>query len=312
MSTIYLSGPMSGLPDFNRDAFFAAEKQLSACMDARFINPARINGEVQDGWQWQDYMRVALRAMMDADSIYMLDGWENSKGAQLELDIARKMGMPVYYQPRKLRDWMAALERGILILDTETTGLGEDAEIVEIAIIDGFGDVLLDTLVKPRGKIPAEVSQIHGITDEVVADAPDWSEVSHKLLIALNGAGRFSSDLVIWNAPFDLRMIQQTDRLYGLNSAFQDKRLGLDAEGQAICAQDDYRRRWGERLPCGRLKRQSLAAACKQQGIQQDSSRAHRALYDCQMTLEVIKTMAAHDRRARHENGKGKCEGVEV
>ena len=60
------------------------------------------------------------------------------------------------------------------ILDTETTGLYDDAEIVEISIIDENGGVLLDTLVKPLKPIPAEATAIHGITNEMVATAPTW------------------------------------------------------------------------------------------------------------------------------------------
>lgn len=295
ITKIYISGPMTGREDFNREAFFRAERMLARLVNAEFINPARINGKEQEGWQWADYMRVALREMMAADCIYMLDGWEASKGAQLELAIAQQMGWTVLYQQAQLRAWGAALERGILILDTETTGLGEDAEIVEISVIDEFGTVLLDTLVKPQKSIPAEASKIHGITNEMVADAPEWCDVSGELLAVMSTQGRLRSDLVIWNSAFDLRMIRQTDRLSGMDSAYQDKRLDPDTKSQVICAQDDYRRRRGERKPCGRLKRQSLAAACEQLGIQQDKTKAHRALYDCQMTLEVIKALTVRD-----------------
>jgi DNA polymerase-3 subunit epsilon len=62
------------------------------------------------------------------------------------------------------------------ILDTETTGL-YDAEIVKIAIINYLGEILLDTLIKPSILIPAEVTDIHGISDAMVADAPTFPEV---------------------------------------------------------------------------------------------------------------------------------------
>ncbi|HHQ4784521.1 TPA: hypothetical protein ACSPZU_004090, partial [Aeromonas veronii] len=42
------------------------------------------------------------------------------------------------------------------ILDTETTGLDDQAEIVEISIIDQLGKVVFDSLVKPQKPIPAE------------------------------------------------------------------------------------------------------------------------------------------------------------
>jgi hypothetical protein len=48
-------------------------------------------------------------------------------------------------------------------LGTETTGIDGDAEVIEIAIIDIRGYVLLDTLIRPQGDIPAEATAIHGI-----------------------------------------------------------------------------------------------------------------------------------------------------
>ena len=59
-----------------------------------------------------------------------------------------------------------------MILDTETTGLGSDARICQIAAIDLHSNVLIDTLVNPECPIPADATAIHGITDEMVKDAP--------------------------------------------------------------------------------------------------------------------------------------------
>ncbi|MCW3664158.1 3'-5' exonuclease, partial [Burkholderia cenocepacia] len=58
-----------------------------------------------------------------------------------------------------------------ILLDTETTGLDESAEIVEIAVIDDAGNVLLNTLVKPKHPIPNSATAIHGITNAMVATA---------------------------------------------------------------------------------------------------------------------------------------------
>ena len=49
-----------------------------------------------------------------------------------------------------IREARRLLELDLVIFDTETTGLGPDAEIVEIAALKVDGTVLLDTLVKPR------------------------------------------------------------------------------------------------------------------------------------------------------------------
>ncbi|MJX93223.1 3'-5' exonuclease, partial [Salmonella enterica subsp. enterica] len=69
------------------------------------------------------------------------------------------------------------LDDGYLFIDTETTGLGDDAEIVEICIIDSHGFIMLNTLIKPTKPIPDEAIAIHGITNEMVAFAPNWTDI---------------------------------------------------------------------------------------------------------------------------------------
>lgn len=56
---------------------------------------------------------------------------------------------------QQARDWVG---QDLLIVDTETTGLENDAQIVEIAVVDLAGRVLLDSLVKPTIYIPREAS----------------------------------------------------------------------------------------------------------------------------------------------------------
>ncbi len=85
-------------------------------------------------------------------------------------------------------------------LDTETTGLSpRDSRIVEVALVDDSGGVLLNTLVNPCLPIPAGATAIHGITDDDVADAPLLEE----LLPALNALVR-GCRLVIYNSQYDL------------------------------------------------------------------------------------------------------------
>jgi DNA polymerase-3 subunit epsilon len=96
-------------------------------------------------------------------------------------------------------------------LDTETTGLDGAAEIVEIAVVDGQGRALLDTLVRPDGCIPQEVVRIHGIDDGMVRGAPHWAEVYPLVLPLL--AGR---EVVVYNAAFDFRLVNQMNHRCGL------------------------------------------------------------------------------------------------
>lgn len=95
-------------------------------------------------------------------------------------------------------------ERKFVVLDTETTGL-HNAEIVSIAIVSADGDVLLNTLVHPTIKIPADATRIHGITDEMVKDAPTWREVWGDVFKAIAG-----HDAMIYNVAFDVARLNDT------------------------------------------------------------------------------------------------------
>lgn len=92
MKFIYLSGPMTGLPDFNRRAFNVAAEALRRS-GWTVINPAELN--TADDGEWQACMRVCLKALPDADVLALLPGWESSKGAHLELHIAHRIGIEV-------------------------------------------------------------------------------------------------------------------------------------------------------------------------------------------------------------------------
>src|SRR3990172_950924 len=86
-----------------------------------------------------------------------------------------------------LQAFKSMIRRGeFVVLDTETTGL-ERGEIVQIAVIDASGAVLLDTLVKPVNPIPPDASRIHGLYAADVADAPTWEAVSAQLVPLLTG-----------------------------------------------------------------------------------------------------------------------------
>ncbi|MDA5536451.1 3'-5' exonuclease [Yersinia mollaretii] len=173
------------------------------------------------------------------------------------------------------------LKRNYLILDTETTGLGDDAEIIEISIIDCTGKILLDTLVKPLKAIPAAATAIHGITNEMVADAPTWRDIHYQFMVLTNGR-----TLLIYNAIFDARLIFQT--VAASNLQFSGKKYIFDAE----CVMDSYAEYYGQwDQKRNKFKWQRLSNAAEQQSVVIDGV-AHRALADCKTTLGIIRAMA--------------------
>lgn len=94
--SIYISGPMTGMPELNSPAFNAACEQLQSDWHTVF-NPAS-NGVVE-GAEWADYLRHDVRLVCISSAIYMLPGWSRSKGAQLELHVAKALGLLILFDP---------------------------------------------------------------------------------------------------------------------------------------------------------------------------------------------------------------------
>lgn len=92
---VYISGPMTGMPELNFPAFHEAAKRWRDG-GAEVVSPAELNPDPNA--EWLDCMRCDIRALVDCDAIFMLHGWENSKGANVEKYIAEALKMDVYFQ----------------------------------------------------------------------------------------------------------------------------------------------------------------------------------------------------------------------
>jgi hypothetical protein len=94
---LYIAGPMTGYPEFNYPAFYAAERALKA-LGYDTLNPARIDGR-EGCKEWLDFMRASLLDLAACDGIAALPGWQDSRGAALEVYIAQSLGLPVQSLP---------------------------------------------------------------------------------------------------------------------------------------------------------------------------------------------------------------------
>ncbi|CDG20611.1 putative DNA-directed DNA polymerase [Xenorhabdus poinarii G6] len=173
------------------------------------------------------------------------------------------------------------LKEDIIILDTETTGLKNDDEIIEISIINAEGDILLNTLIKPQKKIPLDAIKIHGITNEDVQHEPMWSDIYKKYREIVKG-----KTVIIYNKSYDTKIIRQTCKKYELPTP----RI------KSECAMLLYAEYYGEiNKRTGDYKWHKLTDAIHDNKLEV-SGEAHRALTDARMTLELMKRMAYGDR----------------
>ena len=108
--TLYLAGPMRGKPMFNFNNFMAAESAL-IIGGYRVYNPARrdclsgfnalgMEGTQEEldsqGFSWEDAMRSNLQDILHCTGIALLDGWEESKGAMIELVVAEGLRLDTF------------------------------------------------------------------------------------------------------------------------------------------------------------------------------------------------------------------------
>ena len=95
MSTprLYISGPMTGLPDYNRPAFNSTALQLRRA-GYEVVNP--VDNGLPESSPWHHHMRADIGLLMRCDAVAWLPGWHQSKGAKIEIELANKLLMPCH------------------------------------------------------------------------------------------------------------------------------------------------------------------------------------------------------------------------
>lgn len=145
-----------------------------------------------------------------------------------------------------------------VILDTETTGLGKQDEIIEISILDLDGNVLLDTFVKPSISVSKAAFEVHGITDAQLEGVEDWTIIWPRVKAILD-----KKRLIAYNARFDVRMIRQSCK----NHSIKEPYLRYLCMMELVTEWKGYR-----------PKLEQFA----------EGEQEHRALADCRIILENI------------------------
>lgn len=162
-----------------------------------------------------------------------------------------------------------------LFLDTETTGIGSRAEVIQLAIVATDGNVLMDELIQPFGRMDARAQAIHGISLKQLRDKPTIDQLAKTI------AGHLSGRMVVaYNADFDSRLLRQSLWLAGVDSKQVLRTVTF------VDLMMPYARFYGGRN--GRW--QKLADACRQQSIR--LSNAHSALADAQATRLLLMRLA--------------------
>ena len=104
-----------------------------------------------------------------------------------------------------IASYLANDEKRTVFLDTETTGVASDDEVIELAILDNKKNVLFHKMFEPGKEINPFASKVSGITDAMVKGCPKFSEYIEEIKQILYG-----KRVVGWNIAFDDKLMKQT------------------------------------------------------------------------------------------------------
>jgi DNA polymerase-3 subunit epsilon len=163
------------------------------------------------------------------------------------------------------------------ILDVETTGMQfQDDKITEIAVYVHNGDEIIDsfhTLINPERYLPDFITQLTGITNEMVAEAPKFYEIARRIVEITEG-----KVIVAHNAHFDYSFIKN-----------EFKNLGYNFQRKTLCTVRLSRKLYPN------LPSYSLGNLCRNFGIQHE--KKHRADGDALATCQLFEILLGKDHK---------------
>jgi DNA polymerase-3 subunit epsilon len=166
-----------------------------------------------------------------------------------------------------------------IFFDTETTGLNDDDEIVELAITDEQGNTLYSQRFKPAKSMSTGASRITGITDDMLVDMPTFADEFNKIKLVFSQGDQ----VIAYNTEFDIRLLCQTCEKYDLSTQW----IYHMSTRCAMLMYSNYAYDWYD--PEIKSKRYKLTDACERMQIRVQN--AHSAVGDCIMTANLVKAM---------------------
>jgi len=166
-----------------------------------------------------------------------------------------------------------------IILDTETTGLepSEGHRIIEIGCVEllnrKFTGNTFHQYLQPDREIDEGAVEVHGITNEMLADKPRFTDIADEFIAFIRGA-----ELVIHNAPFDVGFINHELKLLGAGHGRIDDICGV--VDTLIMAR---------KLHPG--QKNNLDALCRRYSIDNSHRELHGALLDAEILAELYLAM---------------------
>jgi DNA polymerase-3 subunit epsilon len=171
--------------------------------------------------------------------------------------------------------------RNFVVLDTKATGLRRPCEIIDIAILDAIGQVQFSGLICPKEPIPALITDLTGITNQMCGGLLTWPEMKPYIMDLIA-----NHDVITYNAKSDRHMLHCSDDMWELPQT--DYKLN----SPWYCAMEAYAPHHGEFDDYyGSWRWAKLTEAMVEQGL--PLQPVHRALNDALMTFQLLEKMCS-------------------
>jgi len=167
-----------------------------------------------------------------------------------------------------------------IVLDTETTGINpkEGHRIIEIGCVEVINRRLtgnhFHVYINPKREIEQEAIEVHGITNEFLADKPVFADVAGEFIEFIRGG-----QLVIHNAPFDVGFMDHEFAMHGPTASVKTKEI-CGVLDTLVLARDMHPG-----------QKNNLDALCKRYGIDNSHRELHGALLDAEILADVYLMM---------------------
>ncbi len=165
--------------------------------------------------------------------------------------------------------------RNWCVVDTETTGLENTDQVIEIGIVDSSGEILFESRVRPTVKLNRKAIAKHGIKKADLKSAPQWPEIAAEIERVCAGKQVFA-----YNAEYDERLIKQTSKAFRINPPITDIKCIMLAytDYRGMATEDPQYNKWWK-----------LVDACETLGI--PLRVEHAAINDALMAQELAATI---------------------
>jgi DNA polymerase III subunit epsilon len=161
------------------------------------------------------------------------------------------------------------LKGDFVVLDSETTGLGNPIDFVEVGVLSARGEPLFDSLIRPSCRVESGASRVHGHTTQSLSGKRCFVEVYPDLLEVM-----WARRVIVYNASYDRRVWDAAVGRLGARAALAGELAPWE------CAMRAFAAYVGQRSKRGGHKNQKLVGG------------DHTALGDARATLRLIERMA--------------------